>query len=280
MKKTRKTKLTSALLSAAVVLHNESALAITEADDMKTEMSAVVYGPPSVLYRYSRGDLNDDEKIDIVDYILMKAKYENPDKDINIGWADDVFKSDLDEDNRLTEKDLKIFERYLFGKIPSVRGPVYDDDYDDNPESVVTDPYTKEPVVTDISAAETTPVTTTTEAIQPVYGPFPITQPAYGTYPTSQTVTSESSMPDYETSSVVTATITTPVYGPYPAVTSGTTESAMPDYESYYEVTTTAATPVTQPVYGPYPTKTTVTTQSEVPDYETYPEVTTTNVSE
>lgn len=165
MKKTKKTMYTAALLSAAVALQSEIGIHNVPASE---EMSSVpVYGPPSYFYRDVRGDLNKDSKTDIVDYILMKS---NAEKGTKLTFDEEML-SDLNEDNVFTSADIRIFEKYLFGKIPSVKGGVYSDDYDDNP-SVLPSP-------------SPTPIVT-----QPV-APYPIPQPAYGAPDASEPAATE-----------------------------------------------------------------------------------------
>lgn len=167
MKKTKKTMLTSALLSAAVALQSES-LVMTP----KVDASAPVYGPPpssKVMF----GDLNQDKKTDILDFVLMKSAIANNEHtDITLD------RSDLDQNGIVTPEDLKAFQKYLFGKIPDVQH-VYPDDYDDNPETVVTEPaVTTTPPETAYQTKYGPPPTSWASEMQGVYGP----PPAYSSY--------------------------------------------------------------------------------------------------
>lgn len=182
MKKTRKTMITSALLSAAVALQSESLISSGASE------YAGVYGPPPAP-QFMFGDMNDDSKTNIVDFILLKAQLND---NTFTGTQPDY--SDINQDGMLTPDDIRTFQRYLFGKIPDIQN-VYPDDRDDNPESVVTTP-SQDPAVT-----------TTFESTIPEE---PITQPVYGTYPVPET-----------TEPIVSTTPKEQViqskYGPFPA---------------------------------------------------------------
>lgn len=163
MKKTRKTMFTSALLSAAVALQGET-LVSSNASEF-----AGVYGPPPAL----SGDINNDGKTDILDFVMLKAQVTD---DGNFGNQPDY--ADVTGDGILTPDDIRTFQRYLFGKIPDVQN-VYPDDRDDNPEIIVTE--ITDPEVTDMPQTTYGPpiaITTLTEYV---------TQPAYGTYPVTET---------------------------------------------------------------------------------------------
>ena len=180
MKKTRKTMLTSALLSAAVALQGETIVSSNASE------FAGVYGPPPAL----SGDINNDGKTDILDYVMLKAKLTD---DENSGSQPDC--ADITKDGMLTPDDIRTFQRYLFGKIPDVQN-VYPDDRDDNPEIVVTDiTEPEEPEFTGMPQTTYGPpvaITTLTEFV---------TQPAYGTYPVTET-TEEILQSEYEEPSV------------------------------------------------------------------------------
>lgn len=151
MKKSKKTMYTAALLTAAYLLQGEiespaADVAQEIPDTLPTVTPTVmstVYGPPSIPYEFYKGDSNRDGKTDIVDYILMKAQLEtNPDS-LDKGFHD------LNRDGILSLEDVKIMERYLFGKIPSVKD-ISPDDYDDSSVEMPTVKPTVMPTVTPV----------------------------------------------------------------------------------------------------------------------------------
>lgn len=185
MKKTRKTMITSALLSAAVALQSESLISSGASE------YAGVYGPPPAP-QFMFGDMNDDSKTNIVDFILLKAQLND---NTFTGTQPDY--SDINQDGMLTPDDIRTFQRYLFGKIPDIQN-VYPDDRDDNPESVVTTPSQDPAVTTTFEENIMKPVygppsvmeTLNSEKTEPIVSTIPeepITQPVYGTYPVPET---------------------------------------------------------------------------------------------
>lgn len=173
MKKTKKTILTSALLSAAVAMQGEI---ITSPKALET--NAPVYGPPQAFYR---GNINNDLKTDIVDYIMLKSEI--------LSNAETSYEKDLNEDGILDANDIKVFERFLFGKIPDLEN-VYPDDYDDNPSTY--------PIVT-------------TPPYQTKYGPFPVettVQTVYGP-PAAYTHMKETTEPEIDEPEVTEPIVTT-----------------------------------------------------------------------
>lgn len=167
MKKTKKTMLTSALLSAAVAMQTDSLINAKKADT-----SAPVYGPPPAIF----GDINQDNSYNIVDFILLKSQLTEKDEN---GTAPSL--ADLNRDGIISSDDLRIFQRYLFGKIPDFQ-EVYPEDRDDNPESENKDEPAFTSVPSDIPQTKYGPPVILTEEPQPVttIPDTDIPQPLYG----------------------------------------------------------------------------------------------------
>lgn len=237
MKKTRKTFLTSALLSAAVAMQSKSMV------QSMTEIEEPVYGPPPA----GIGDVNEDGNINIVDFLLEK-------KMVLEAKNTGIYFADINKDGILTAEDIMIFRKYLFGQVQDLENYP-----NDNNDPVVSTNQITQPVY------GTMPVT------QPVYGTYPttnqITQPEYGTYPT---VTTEIEQPVYGTYPTINQ-ITQPVYGTYPAVTVTEPAPAVTVTDSYPTVTVTddypevTANPVENQVYSSSPS-------TEIPQQQVYEE--------
>lgn len=111
-----------------------------------------VYGPPPV----SNGDINDDGRIDVFDFIELKKMITN-------GTAQPIesykaYKADVNNDGKIGVADLVMLNNYLLGKI--------DNFYDD----IIPEPQPTTTRYYDNTTANT--VTTTTNTIPaPVYGP-------------------------------------------------------------------------------------------------------------
>ena len=175
MKKTKKTIMTAALLSAAVTV--QSQLAAPSAGNESE--AAVLYGPPWVFH--AKGDLNMDDKINIVDLILLKS---NGTGDSETTYWQEL--GDFDADEAISKTDIKIMQRSLFG-LPENDDVWPPDDIVPQPEygipEVSPDPsyqtkYGCPPtLVTEIEPAVTEPETDPTfwdTGMQPKYGIPPI----------------------------------------------------------------------------------------------------------
>lgn len=229
MKKTKKTIMTAALLSAAVTV--QSQLAAPSAGNESE--AAALYGPPWVFH--DKGDLNMDNKINIVDLILLKS---NGTGDNETRYWREL--GDFDADETISKTDIKIMQRSLFG-LPANDDSWPPDDIVPQPEygipEVSPEPsyqtkYGAPPVFIDddepaVTEPETDPSFWDT-GMQPKYGIPPIDP---GFVPVNKPVTTSE------------AKVTQPVYGPpfaepseepayteeKPAVT--TTESEEPEFE-------------------------------------------------
>ncbi len=175
MKKTKKTIMTAALLSAAVTV--QSQLAAPSAGNESE--AAVLYGPPWVFH--AKGDLNMDNKINIVDLILLKS---NGTGDNETTYWQEL--GDFDADETISKTDIKIMQRSLFG-LPANDDMWPPDDIVPQPEygipEVSPEPsyqtkYGAPPVfITDDEPAVTEPETDPTfwdTGMQPKYGIPPI----------------------------------------------------------------------------------------------------------
>ena len=180
MKKTKKTIMTAALLSAAVTV--QSQLAAPSAGNESE--AAVLYGPPWVFH--AKGDLNMDNKINIVDLILLKS---NGTGDNETTYWQEL--GDFDADETISKTDIKIMQRSLFG-LPANDDMWPPDDIVPQPEygipEVSPEPsyqtkYGAPPVfITDDEPAVTEPAgpeITTPESEEPEYEPEPV-QLVYG----------------------------------------------------------------------------------------------------
>ena len=214
MKKTRKTFLTSALLSAAVAMQSKSVV------QSMTGIEEPVYGPPPA----GIGDINEDGNINIVDFLLEKKMVlEAKNTGINL--------ADINKDGVLSAEDIMIFQKYLFGQVQNLEN--YPND-NTNPDVSIT--------------------SMTNQIPQPEYGTMPVTQPVYGTYPTvSQTeqlvygtypTITQTEQLVYGTYPAVTVT------EPAPTVTVTDSYPEVTVTDSYPEVT---ANPVANRVYSSSP---------------------------
>ena len=140
----------------------------TTAKDPITETTTdmiCVYGPPPV----SNGDINDDGKVDVFDFIELKKMITN-------GTAQPIesykaYKADVNHDEQVGMADLVMLNNYLLGKI---------DNFSDN---IIPEPQPTTTRYYDNTTVNT--VTTTQDTIPaPVYGP-----PSWFTTGTEATVT-------------------------------------------------------------------------------------------
>ena len=152
----------------------ESVTTITEAEttisDTTTSVTPMqspepMYGPPNI-----KGDIDDDWKLTIADYVLMKDMVASGKRDTYVDWA-----ADLNHDDKIDKADLQMFEHFFFGltsypeetaRVPE-KTPVTSESESVTSESQVTQPA---PVTT--KAAMTTTIVEPT-SMGTVYGPPP-----------------------------------------------------------------------------------------------------------
>lgn len=246
MKKTKKTMLTSAILSAALAAQGENILA----SPVKVNSSAApVYGPPP-----AAGDLNYDGRVDIADYVMLKSKISEN------GYS---YNGDVNKDGNLDAEDAEQFRSFMFGLTDSLEEIKNNDN---NIQTTYGPPVSVRPEI----------ITTTTNIMTyPVYGPPPATEPYETTtepvvseIPSEEpmvTTTVTSAKKPHKTTNVTSTAlpteITTVVYGPPSAVF---TTPSSPATEEISKIPETMA----QLVYGPPPA---FFTTPEIQDKEPIP---------
>lgn len=146
----------------------------TTAKDPITETTtelAGVYGPPPV----SNGDINDDGRIDVFDFIELKKMITNNTAQPIESYK--AYKADVNHDEQVGMADLVMLNNYLLGKVDN-----FYDDIIPEPQPTTTRYYDNTTVNT---------VTTTQDAIPaPVYGP-----PSWFTTQTTVTITQNTTEP-------------------------------------------------------------------------------------
>ncbi|MDO5558539.1 MAG: dockerin type I repeat-containing protein [Oscillospiraceae bacterium] len=145
MKKTSRTIMTAAVLTAAATLNPAASVNSGE----NVDAMAPVYGPPS--YFYDKGDVNTDGKINILDYCLMR--------NIALG-GNGYYESsltDVNQDGIVDSRDVLALQNFMLTKAGEVVFP-------EETTMPVTQP-----------AYGTYPVTSS--VVQTKYGVFPATVP-------------------------------------------------------------------------------------------------------
>ncbi len=146
LKKTKMTILTSAILSMSAASAN---LTSDSVNTKNIREICVVYGPPTA-YSEINGDVNSDNKLDIIDVCLIKSAAQE-----NNFIHNDTQAYDVNKDASVDSFDYRAVRNYFLGIIPDI--------LDDRPAPITT----TAPVYGPPSAfTVTTPPVTT-----PVYGP-------------------------------------------------------------------------------------------------------------
>ncbi|MBP0961490.1 MAG: dockerin type I repeat-containing protein, partial [Oscillospiraceae bacterium] len=131
MKKSKRTIMTAALLSAAVTMQSQ----IKAPSTGNESEAAVLYGPPWVFY--AKGDVNMDNKTNIVDLILLKS---NGTGQKETSYWEEL--ADLDGDAKISRTDIRMMERFLFGAASNVNEQLPNED-----EDIVPQPEYGTPVI-------------------------------------------------------------------------------------------------------------------------------------
>ena len=124
----------------------------TEPEQVFIEPIAAMYGPPFV-----QGDANEDNKLNIVDYVMLKDKLMNGEESYPY-WREDI-----NQNGEFDAEDLKVFEHYFLSLLPFQT----DEDTDSVTEPVALE-TTDEPDVMTPPAETTIP-----QPMSTVYGPPP-----------------------------------------------------------------------------------------------------------
>lgn len=241
MKKTKKTMLTSAILSAALAAQGENILA----SPVKVNSSAApVYGPPP-----AAGDLNYDGRVDIADYVILKSKISEN------GYS---YNGDVNNDGELDARDAEQFKSFMFGLTESVDEIINNDN---NIQTKYGPPQGTMSAITTTTGMITTPIYGPPSA----FDPYETTTEAAVTDVPDKTTTVTSLKKPHKTTNVTSTAlpteITTVVYGPPSAVF---TTPSSPATEEISKIPETMA----QLVYGPPPA---FFTTPEIQDKEPIP---------
>lgn len=156
----------------------------TTAKDPITETTtelAGVYGPPPV----SNGDINDDGRIDVFDFIELKKMITNDMAQPVESYK--AYKADVNHDEQVGMADLVMLNNYLLGKI---------DNFYDN---IIPEPQPTTTRYYDNTTVNTVTTTTDIAIPAPVYGP-----PSWFTTETKATIT---------TTNTTTQPVPQPEYG-------------------------------------------------------------------
>ncbi len=124
----------------------------TEPEQVFIKPIAAMYGPPFV-----QGDANEDNKLNIVDYVMLKDKLMNGEESYPY-WREDI-----NQNGEFDAEDLKVFEHYFLSLLPFQT---------DEDTASVTEPVASE--TTDEPAVMTPPAETTIpQPMATLYGPPP-----------------------------------------------------------------------------------------------------------
>ena len=109
MKKTQKTLLTAVALTAATL--NPNSVGLVSSNTI--ELMSALYGPPPAKV-YEQGDINRDNKINVLDYCLMLNSANGN------GTVYEENKSDINLDGVIDINDFNSLRNYLFGTVNEV----------------------------------------------------------------------------------------------------------------------------------------------------------------